>query len=157
MSALSAQVCLFSAALCNIAVLDQHLFEQQGNNQNGASQQAGGGKLINTAANLFGNFASQAGIGGFGGGNQGNYHGQGQGQGNYHRQGQGQGYHQGQGQGQGHRRSPHQSPCGKKFQYVTDGKEWKGIIRIKNVDVNHDLMLEAEFVLPQGAQRRGVR
>jgi hypothetical protein len=52
-------------------------------------------------------------------------------------------------QGQGQRR-PHQSPCPKKFQYVTDGQEWKGVIRLKNVDLSQDLELEVDFGGNQG-------
>lgn len=136
MSSLSASLCLFSAALCNVAVLDQNLFE--GGNQQAQPQQQpgyGSGQLINQAANIFGSFANQAGFG--------------------NQQGNKQG--QGQGQGQGNNknpRPPHQSPCGKKFQYVTDGRQWKGILRLKNVDVNHDTTLEVELVVPQQGNRR---
>lgn len=131
MSSLSASLCLFSAALCNVAVLDQKLFDQQGN-QPQQQQGLGNGALINTATNLFGTFANQA-IVGFTGNNQNNAN----------------------KNGQGHKpRPPHQSPCPKKFQYVTDGREWKGIIKLNNVDLNHDLKLEVEFVLPQAANRR---
>lgn len=129
MSSLSASLCLFSAALCNVAVLDQKLFEQPQNQQN---QQVGGGNLINQATNLFGSFT---GLGGFTGG--------------------GANPNRGQGQGQGQKpKTPHQSPCAKKFQYVTNGREWKGIIKLKNIDVNENTLLEADFVLPQGTQRR---
>lgn len=124
MSSLSASLCLFSAALCNVAVLDQKLFEQQGNQQ----QQIGNGALINTATNLFGSFANQAGFGGLTGNKP--------------------------SQGQRQPRPPHQSPCGKKFQYVTDGREWKGIIKLKNVDIDRDTLLEIDLVVPQGSQRR---
>lgn len=140
MSSLSASLCLFSAALCNVAVLDQKLFEQQGNQNQ--QQVVGNGALINQATNLFGNFANQ-GLGVLTGNRQG--------QGNGQRQGQGQG----QGNGQGQKpKAPHQSPCRNKFQYVTDGREWKGIIRLKNVDINRDTLLEVDFVLPQGAYKR---
>lgn len=124
MSSLSASLCLFSAALCNVAVLDQKLFEQP-QNQN---QQIGGGALLNQAGNLLGSFT---GLGGLTGG--------------------GANPNRGQGQKQ---KTPHQSPCGKKFQYVTNGREWKGIIKLKNIDVDEDTLLEADFVLPQGTQRR---
>lgn len=129
MSSLSASLCLFSAALCNVAVLDQKLFEQGGNQQ---QQGYGNGQLINTATNLFGSFANQAGFGGLTG---------------TANRPQGQG-------GQGQKRPPHQSPCGKKFQYVTDGREWKGILRLKNVDINRDTLLEVDVVLPQQGNRR---
>lgn len=125
MSSLSASLCLFSAALCNVAVLDQSLFGQQQGNQQ--QQQLSGQNLFGTATNLF-----NAGLGaltGTGGG--------------------------GRPQGQGNRpRPPHQTPCAGKFQYVTNGREWKGIIKLKNVNPNVDTRLEAEFVLPQGMQRR---
>lgn len=133
MSSLSASLCLFSAALCNVAVLDQKLFEQGGNQQQQQQQQGyGNGQLINQASNLFGNFANQAGFGGLNGAAN---------------RPQGQG-------GQGQKRSPHQSPCGKKFQYVTDGREWKGILRIKNIDINRDTLIEVDVVLPQQGNRR---
>lgn len=96
MSSLSASLCLFSAALCNVAVLDQNLFDQQN-----SQQQYGNGALLNQASNFLGSF----GLGGLNGG---------------------------QVQGQNRQRPPHQSPCGKKFQYVTDGRQWKGIIKLKN-------------------------
>lgn len=130
-SPLSASLCLFSAALCNVAVLDQNLFEQGSQPVNHQPQgQIGSGALINTATNLFNQFA-----GGLGGYNNNN---------NYNRPAQGQ-----------RPRTPHQSPCPKKFQYVTDGREWKGIIRLKNVDVNHDTLLEADFLFPaHGGGRR---
>lgn len=51
-------------------------------------------------------------------------------------------------QQQGHRHRM-QSPCGKKFQYVTDGREWKGIIKIANIDLSRDLVIEADFGIPQ--------
>jgi hypothetical protein len=119
MSSLSASLCLFSAALCNVAVLDQNLFDVQG-----GQQQIGNGALINQATNLLGSF----GLGGFNGNRQ--------------------------GQGQNRQRTPHQSPCGKRFQYVTNGREWKGIIKLKNIDLNQDTTLQADFVLPQGLQKR---
>lgn len=135
MSSLSASLCLFSAALCNIAVLDQKVFEQQevhqgGNhNQHAANHQG----LLGTTSNLLGGLA--AGLGGFTGTQNIN--------------------NNNQAQAQGHKqRTPHQSPCAKKFQYVTNGREWKGIIKLKNVEVNHDTHLEAEFIVPQGSQRR---
>lgn len=125
MSSLSASLCLFSAALCNVAVLDQKLFEQ-GNQQPSNQQQGiGSGGLLSSATGLLNNFA-----GGFGGQNN-----------NNNRPGQGQ------------KPRAHVSPCPKKFQYVTDGREWKGIIKLKNIDANRDIILEADFVLP-AAQRR---
>ena len=51
-------------------------------------------------------------------------------------------------QQQGHRHRM-QSPCGKKFQYVTDGREWKGIIKIANVDLSRNLVIEADFGIIQ--------
>lgn len=130
MSSLSASLCLFSAALCNVAVLDQKLFEQpevqQGtiHNQQAANQQG----LLGAATNLLGGLT--AGLGGLSGTTNNN-------------------------QAQGHPpRTPHQSPCGKKFQYITNGKVWKGVIKLKNVDVNHATNLEAEFIIPQQTQRR---
>lgn len=128
MSSLSASLCLFSAALCNVAVLDQKLFEQPQNQQH--NQQIGGGSLLNQASNLFGSFT---GLGGLTGG----------------------GANHGQGQNQGQKqKTPHQSPCSKKFQYVTNGREWKGIIKLKNIDINENTLLEADFILPTAVQRR---
>lgn len=135
MSSLSASLCLFSAALCNVGVLDQHIFEQGSQPVHNQQQgQLGNGALINTATNLFNQFAG--GLGGYNNNNNNN---------NYqNRPAQGQ-----------KPRTPHQSPCPKKFQYVTDGREWKGIIRLKNVDVNHDTLLEADFLVPgHGGGRR---
>ncbi|XP_070492215.1 serine protease gd-like [Chironomus tepperi] len=63
----------------------------------------------------------------------------------------GLGYLGGQQQQQGQRQRL-QSPCGKKFQYVTDGREWKGLIKIGNADLSRDLVIEADFVLPQNQQ-----
>lgn len=143
MSSISASLCLFSAALCNVAVLDQH-FEQQSNHNHPQNQQYNGQGVVDQASNLFGNFAN-AGLGALGV-NQGN---------RPQNQGHGQGGHgQGQGHGGHNRGPPHQSPCPKKFQYVTNGKEWKGIIRIKNVDINRDTHLDVDFILPSGLQRR---
>lgn len=45
-------------------------------------------------------------------------------------------------------KQPHASPCKMKFQYVTDGREWKGIIKLKNIDLSHDTLVEADFSLP---------
>lgn len=42
-----------------------------------------------------------------------------------------------------------QSPCMKKFRYVTDGRQWKGVIKIANIDLSNDLVIEADFALPQ--------
>lgn len=155
MSSLSASLCLFSAALCNVAVLDQKLFEGNAQDQQAGQQQQqiGNGALINSAANLFGSF-----VGGLAGnGNVANRQGQGQGHGHGNGNGHGHnGHKQGHGQGNNNgQRPPHQSPCPNKFQYVTDGRhQWKGIIRLKNIDVNKHTRLEAEFVLPHGMQRR---
>jgi hypothetical protein len=134
MSAIATTLCVFSAALCNVGQLDQNLFGNQGQGaqqqqqQPQGNQQYGGGALINTATNIFGGL-----VGGLGG---------------YNRPG-------GQGQGQGQRppQQPHQSPCKAKFQYLTDGKQWKGIIKLKNIDVNQETLVEADFVLPQGQRR----
>lgn len=128
MSSLSASLCLFSAALCNVAVLDQKVFEQTEVHQGGyqspqASNQQG---LLGAATNFLGGL-------GLGGSNYNNAYGQGQNQ---------------------KQRTPHQSPCANKFQYVTNGKEWKGIIKLKNADINRDITVEAEFILPAGSQRR---
>lgn len=125
MSSLSASLCLFSAALCNVAVLDQSLFPQ-GNQPQQQQQQLGGQNLFGTATNIF-----NAGLGALtGGGGRPN-------------------------QGQGNKpRPPHQSPCPGKFQYVSNGREWKGIVRLKNINPSQDTKLEAEFVLPAGLQRR---
>lgn len=141
MSSLSApSLCLFSAALCNIQILDQKLFDQAANQVGGNQQfnnQQGTGALINQATNLFNAFT-----GGFGGGNNNQ---------NNNRPAQGQG----QGQGQGQKpRSPHQSPCPNRFQYVTDGREWKGIMKLKNIDLNVDTLLEADFLIPTRAYQR---
>lgn len=130
MSSVAASLCLFSAALCNVKMLDQKLFEPQGMQQQGGESQT----IINQATNLFGNIANQ-GLGLL--------------TGNRQRQGQNQGQPQNQKQ-----RVPHQSPCPGKFQYVTDGREWKGIIRMKNIDLNHDTTIFADFVLPQEAYIR---
>lgn len=126
MSSLSASLCLFSAALCNVAILDQKLFDQPQNQQQ--NQQLGSGSLVNQATNLFGSFTGLGGL-----------------------TGAGTNPNKGQGQKQ---KSPHQSPCAKKFQYVTNGREWKGIIKLKNIDVDEDTLLEADFVLPQGFSRK---
>lgn len=111
-------LCLFSAALCNVAVIDQGLFESQSQTHQPVTN--GGGGLVNQGLGLLG---------------------------------LNQGLNLG---GATNNRPAHkpQSPCGKKFQYVTDGREWKGIIKVKNVDVNHDLQLEVDFTLPQGLQKR---
>lgn len=147
MSSLSASLCLFSAALCNVAVLDQRVFEGNPQDQQVGQQQIGDGALVNAAANLYGSF-----LNGFNGkGNAANRQGQGQGQG--HGNGHGNGHGQGNNKQQ---RQPHQSPCPNKFQYVTDGRQWKGIIRLKNIDVNKHTRIEAEFVLPHGMQRRVI-
>lgn len=123
MSSLSATVCLYTAALCNVAVLDQSLFGPQ---QGGQQQQYNGQNLLGTATNLFNvGLGALTGTGG-----------------------------RPQGQGNNRPRSPHQSPCPGKFQYVTNGREWKGIIKLKNVNPNADTRLEVEFLLPQGLQRR---
>lgn len=145
MSSLPASLCLFSAALCNVAVLDQKLFEGNLQDQQ-QQQQIGDGAFVNAAANLYGSF-----VNGFNGnGNVANRQGQGHGHGN------GQGQKNGHGQGKNKQRQPHQSPCPNKFQYVTDGRQWKGIIRLKNIDVNKNTRIEAEFVLPHGMQRRVI-
>lgn len=46
-------------------------------------------------------------------------------------------------------RPPHQTPCPARFRYVTDGNEWKGIIKIFNFDLTRDNVIEADFALPQ--------
>lgn len=46
-------------------------------------------------------------------------------------------------------RPPHQSPCRARFQYVTDGNQWKGIIRFANWAIARDNIIEADFALPQ--------
>lgn len=48
--------------------------------------------------------------------------------------------------------TPHQSPCPKKFQYVSNGRKWRGVIRLKNPDITKDISLHAHFVLPRGVQ-----
>lgn len=114
----SATLCLFSAALCNIATLDQSLFNQAGNNQPQQNQ-----NLFGQATNVFNGFVN-TGLGYLGGQQQ----------------------QQQQQQGQRHRM---QSPCPKKFQYATDGREWKGVIKIANVDLSRDLVIEADFGIAQ--------
>lgn len=46
------------------------------------------------------------------------------------------------------------SPCGKKFQYLTDGREWQGSIKLKNVEIEGDTLVEADFVLPRGLNQQ---
>lgn len=104
-------LCLFSAALCNIAVIDQGLFEQQG------SQPAVNGGINNQGVNFVV-------------------------------------INQGQNSPQQNQAWTPHSPCGKKFQYVTDGRQWKGILRVKNIDVHHDIDLKVDFVLPQGLHKK---
>lgn len=48
------------------------------------------------------------------------------------------------------------SLCGMRFQYVTDGREWLGTIRLRNVDVHRETLIEANFALPQGLNRRVI-
>jgi hypothetical protein len=117
----SASICLFSVALCNVGSLNQFLFEQPQQQQ---QQGGGGGNLFGQAQNIFNGFvnnANNANLGNFGGNN------------NNKRP-----------------RSPYQSPCPKKFQYVTNGQgtEWKGVIRLNNIDLSRDLLIEADFALP---------
>lgn len=50
----------------------------------------------------------------------------------------------------GRPKPPYPSPCRQRFQYVTDGREWKGIIRFKNMDLTRDNVIAADFILPQG-------
>lgn len=125
----SATICLFSVALCNVGSLNQFLFEQP-NQQNSPQQQQQGGNLFGQATNLFNGFVGNAGLGNFGGNNNANAN--------------------------RRPRPPHQSPCPKKFQYTTNGQEWKGVIRLGNVDLSRDLTIEADFVLPQGRNVRNV-
>lgn len=115
----SMTLCLFSVALCNIGGVDQQLFNQQPQQQN--QQQGGFGQQI------YNGFANAAGLGQF---NQ-NQNGNGNGNGNRNKQ-----------------KQPHPSPCKMKFQYATDGREWKGIIKLKNIDLSHDTLIEADFALP---------
>lgn len=59
-------------------------------------------------------------------------------------------------QGQRPQQRAPQSPCGKKFQYVNNGQgQWKGVIKIKNIDLSNDLLIEADFGLPQGRNQVG--
>jgi len=115
----SAAICLFSVALCNIGTLDQSLFNQAGNNQQQQQQQ--NPNLFGQASNVFNGFVNT-----------------------------GLGYLNGQPQQQQQQQSHRlRSPCGKKFQYVTDGREWKGIIKIANIDLSRNLVIEADFGIPQ--------
>lgn len=116
----SAAICLFSVALCNIGTLDQNLFSQAGNNQQQPQQNS---NLFGQGANVFNGFLN-TGLGYLGG------------------------QQQQQQQQQGHRHRM-QSPCGKKFQYVTDGREWKGLIKIANADLSRNLVIEADFAIVQ--------
>lgn len=52
-------------------------------------------------------------------------------------------------QGQVGGRRP-QSPCGRRFQYVTDGRQWKGVLKIPNINLARGLVIEADFALVQG-------
>lgn len=61
------------------------------------------------------------------------------------------------GSGEGHKNpnkqthgAPHPATCGKKFQYVSDGRGWQGTMKLKNININHDNYLEVDFHLPQG-------
>lgn len=115
----SAALCLFSVALCNVGTLDQNLFGVQ----QPQNQQQNYGFNGQNIFNAFG-----------GGGN-----------------GFNQQYNNPQ-QQQGNRnkpRPPHQTPCPARFKYVTDGNEWKGIIRFGNFDLTRDNLIEADFALPQ--------
>lgn len=132
MSSLSSSLCLFTAAFCNVAVLDQKLFEQEvPHNGYHATQAANQQGLLGATTNLHGGFGVLAGT------NSNN--------------------NQYQGQQSQKPRTPHQSPCAKKFQYVTNGRDWKGIIKIKNVDVNRGFNLVAEFILPQGTKKNVLK
>jgi DnaJ-class molecular chaperone len=113
-------------ALCNVGSLNQYLFEQpqqQGGGGGGAVQQ--GGNLFGQAQNVFNGFVNNAGFG--------NYNQQNNNNNNNNRR----------------PRPPHASPCPKKFQYASNGKEWKGVIRLNNVDLSRDLLIEADFAVPQ--------
>lgn len=124
----SVALCLFSVALCNVGVLEQSLFDQQHvapQNQQHQQQQQQQGGFYGQATN----FANQ-GLGLFGVNVNQNQ--------NPNRQQQGQ-------------KPKHPpNPCGKKFQYVTDGNMWKGVIRIKNIDLTRDFQLEVDFAIPNG-------
>lgn len=116
----SMTLCLFSVALCNIGNVDQLIFGHQ--QQQPQQQQVG------YEPNIFNGYVNAANLGQL---NQ-------------------QPNHQ-QNHNHNHNkkpRPPHQSPCKARFQYVTDGNEWKGIIKFKNFDLSHDTLIEAEFVLP---------
>lgn len=61
------------------------------------------------------------------------------------------------GSGEGHKNpnnhghpAPHPATCGKKFQYVFDGRGWQGTMKLKNININHDNYLEVDFHLPHG-------
>lgn len=115
----SAALCLFSVALCNVGTLDQNLF----GGQQPQNQQPNYGFNGQNIFNPFG--------GGGGGFNQ-QYNDQQYQQGNRNKP-----------------RPPHQSPCPARFRYVTDGNEWKGIIRFGNFDLTRDNVIEVDFALPQ--------
>lgn len=120
----SATICLFSVALCNVGSLNQFLFEQP-QQQVAQQQPQGGGFFGQQATNLFNGFVNTASLGTIN-----------------------------NNQNKQKPRPPYSSPCPKKFQYATNGREWKGVIRLSNVDLSRDLLIEADFALPTG---RNVR
>jgi hypothetical protein len=123
----TATLCLFSVALCNVGLVDQNLFNNQ---QQQAPQQqgVGGGGYLNQAANIFGGFVNAAGLGNV----------------NFNQNNQQQQQQQQQGQ-----RRP-QSPCPKKFTFATDGRDWKGVIKLTKVNLAQDLYLDVDYAITQG-------
>lgn len=119
-------LCLFIVVLCNIG----GVFNQQ---------QLGG--FGEQAQNIYNGFVNAAGLGQFN---------QNQAQNQNHNQNQNQNHNHNQNQnGNRHKpKPPHASPCKMKFEYVTDGRGWKGVIKLKNIDLSHDTLVEADFLLP---------
>lgn len=114
----SMTLCLFSVALCNIGNVDQSIFGQQ---QQPQSQQVGFGQ------NIFNGFVNAAGLGNT----------------QFNQQQQ-----PNQNANKNKPRQPHASPCKARFQYVTNGQEWKGVIKFRSFDVSINNHIDADFALP---------
>lgn len=120
----SAALCLFGVTLCNVGSLDQNLFgDQQAQNQQ-PSFGFNGQNFFNAFTGLNQQFNSPV-------------------------QQQSQQQQQQLNGRNGNRRPPHQTPCPGRFRYVTDGKEWIGVMKFPSFDLSKENIIEADFVLPQ--------
>lgn len=49
--------------------------------------------------------------------------------------------------------APHQSPCEQLFRYVSDGRQWKGVMELYDSNPNSEILVETQFSLPPGTPK----